>query len=67
VSKKTHADFDECRATLSAERGEVQTPKDVVMALLELAQKNSQNTCPISYLLMDGRRTGFYDSTVGIE
>jgi hypothetical protein len=36
VSKKTHADFEKYRATLSAERGKVQTQKDVVKALLEM-------------------------------
>jgi hypothetical protein len=39
VSKKTHADFEEYRATLSAERKKVQTQEDVVRALLEKAQK----------------------------
>ena len=36
VSKKTHADFEKYRATLSAERGKVQTQEDVVKALLEM-------------------------------
>ena len=39
VSKKTHADFEEYRAELSAERKKVQTQDDVVTALLEMAQK----------------------------
>jgi hypothetical protein len=39
VSKKTHADFEEYRATLSAKRRKVQTQEDVVRALLEMAQK----------------------------
>jgi hypothetical protein len=39
VSKKTHADFEEYRATLCAKRRKVQTQDDVVMALLEMAQK----------------------------
>ena len=39
VSKKTHADFEAYRAKLSAERGKVQTQDEVVMALLEIAQK----------------------------
>ncbi|MFZ1021348.1 MAG: hypothetical protein WCE82_10875 [Halobacteriota archaeon] len=39
VSKKTHADFEEYRATLSAKRGKVQTQEDVVRALLEMAYK----------------------------
>jgi hypothetical protein len=39
VSKKTHADFEEHRAELSAERKKVQTQDDVVRALLEMAQK----------------------------
>jgi hypothetical protein len=38
VSKKTHADFEKCRATLSAARGKVQTQDDVVRALLEKAK-----------------------------
>jgi hypothetical protein len=37
VSKKTHADFEEYRAKLSAERGRVQTQEDCVRALLEKA------------------------------
>jgi hypothetical protein len=36
VSKKTHADFEKYRATLSAERGKVQTQEDVVRTLLEM-------------------------------
>lgn len=36
VSKKTHADFEKYRATLSAERGKVQTQEDVVKALLAM-------------------------------
>jgi hypothetical protein len=39
VSKKTHADFEECRAKLSAERKKVQTQEDVVRASLEKANK----------------------------
>jgi len=39
VSKKTHADFEKYRATLSAERGKIQTQEDVVMALLEKANQ----------------------------
>ncbi len=39
VSKKTHADFEKYRATLSAERGKVQTQDDVVRALLENVNK----------------------------
>jgi hypothetical protein len=39
VSKKTHADFEECRAKLSAERKKVQTQDDVVKAFLEKANK----------------------------
>jgi hypothetical protein len=39
VSKKTHADFEKYRATLSAERGKVQTQDDVVRALLEMANE----------------------------
>ena len=35
VSKKTHADFEEFRAKLSAKRGKVQPQDDVVIALLE--------------------------------
>jgi hypothetical protein len=35
VSKKTHADFEKYRATLSAEREKVQTQEDVVRALLD--------------------------------
>jgi len=37
VSKKTHADFEKYRATLSAERKKVQTHELVVKALLEMA------------------------------
>jgi septal ring factor EnvC (AmiA/AmiB activator) len=36
VSKKTHADFEKYRATLSAEREKVQTQDDVVKALLAM-------------------------------
>ena len=39
VSKKTHADFEEYRAKLSAERKKVQTQDDVVRALLEKANE----------------------------
>ena len=39
VSKKTHADFEKYRATLSAEREKVQTQDDVVKALLEKANE----------------------------
>jgi len=39
VSKKTHADFEEYRATLSAERKKSPDQEDVVRALLEKAQK----------------------------
>jgi hypothetical protein len=39
VSKKTHADFEKYRATLSAERGKVQTQEDVVRALLEMTNE----------------------------
>jgi hypothetical protein len=39
VSKKTHADFEEFRVKLSAERKKVQTQEDVVRALLEKANK----------------------------
>ena len=39
VSKKTHADFEKYRATLSAKRGKVQTQEDVVKAFLEKANK----------------------------
>jgi hypothetical protein len=39
VSKKTHADFEEYRAKLSAKRGKVQAQEDAVRALLEKAQK----------------------------
>jgi hypothetical protein len=39
VSKKTHADFEKYRATLSAERKKVQTQEDVVKALLEMANE----------------------------
>jgi hypothetical protein len=35
VSKKTHTDFEEYRAILSAKRGKVQTQENVVRALLE--------------------------------
>jgi hypothetical protein len=35
VSKKTHADFEEYRAKLSAEKGKVQTQEDAILALLE--------------------------------
>ena len=35
VSKKTHADFEKYRATLSAKRGKVQTQEEVVKTLLE--------------------------------
>jgi hypothetical protein len=35
VSKKTHADFEEYRAKLSAERKKVQTQDDVVRAFLD--------------------------------
>ncbi len=35
VSKKTHAEFEQYRATLSAEKKKVQTQDDVVRALLE--------------------------------
>ncbi|MGB7900945.1 MAG: hypothetical protein WCG09_00630 [Halobacteriota archaeon] len=35
VSKKTHADFEEFRAKLSAEIGKVQTQEDAVRVLLE--------------------------------
>ena len=35
VSKKTHADFEKYRATLSAKRGKVQTQEEVVRTLLE--------------------------------
>jgi hypothetical protein len=39
VSKKTHADFEKYRATLSAERGKVQTQDEVVRVLLEMANE----------------------------
>ncbi len=39
MSKKTHADFEKYRATLSAERKKVQTQEDVVKALLEMANE----------------------------
>jgi hypothetical protein len=39
VSKKTHADFEEYRATLSAKRRKVQTQDDCVKALLAMANK----------------------------
>ena len=39
VSKKTHADFEEYRAKLSAKRGKVQTQDEVVRALLEMVQE----------------------------
>jgi len=39
VSKKTHADFEKYRATLSAARGKVQTQEDVVRAFLEKAKE----------------------------
>jgi hypothetical protein len=39
VSKKTHADFEEYRAKLSAKRRKVQTQEDVVRALLEMANE----------------------------
>ncbi|GEM_PF-434622 len=39
VSKKTHADFEQYRARLSAERKKVQTQEDVVRALLEMANE----------------------------
>jgi hypothetical protein len=39
VSKKTHADFEEYRAKLSAERGKVQTQEAVVRALLSKAKE----------------------------
>ena len=35
VSKKTHADFEKYRATLSAKSGKVQTQEEVVRTLLE--------------------------------
>jgi hypothetical protein len=37
ISKKTHADFEKYRASLSAKREKVQTQEDVVRALLEKA------------------------------
>ena len=37
VSKKTHTEFEEYRAKLSAERRKVQTQEDVVRALLKKA------------------------------
>jgi hypothetical protein len=39
VSKKTHADFEEYRAKLSAKRRKVQTQEHVVRALLEKANE----------------------------
>lgn len=39
VSKRTHADFEERRAKLSAEKKKVQTQDDVVRALLEKANE----------------------------
>jgi hypothetical protein len=39
VSNKTHADFEQYRARLSAERIKVQTQEDVVRALLEMANE----------------------------
>jgi hypothetical protein len=39
VSKQTHAEFERYRATLSAEKGKVQTQDDVVKALLEGKRK----------------------------
>jgi hypothetical protein len=39
VNKKTHADFEEYRAKLSAKRRKVQTQEDVVRALLEIANE----------------------------
>ena len=39
VSKKTHADFEEYRAKLSAEKRKVQTQDDCVKALLEMANE----------------------------
>jgi hypothetical protein len=39
VSKKTHTDFEKYRATLSAERGKVQTQDDCVRTLLEKASE----------------------------
>jgi hypothetical protein len=38
ASKKTHADFEEYRAKLRAERKKVQTQDDVVKALLEMVK-----------------------------
>ena len=39
VSKKTHANFEEYRATISAKRGKVQTQEGVVRTLLEKAKE----------------------------
>jgi hypothetical protein len=39
VSKKTHADFEKYRATLSAQREKVQTQDEIVRALLEKANE----------------------------
>jgi len=45
VSKKTHADFEEYRAKLSAKRGKVQTQDEVVRALLEMVQEEQHKAC----------------------
>jgi hypothetical protein len=39
ISKKTNADFEKYRATLSAEKGKVQTQEDVMRALLGKANE----------------------------
>jgi hypothetical protein len=39
VSKGTHVDFEEYRASLSAEKKKVQTQDDVVRAFLEKANE----------------------------